>query len=67
MPTSLGTVRFVFQPAEEGGGGGECMVNEGVLTKYPPVESMFGLHVMPFIPSGQLGSRPGAVMAAVAE
>lgn len=58
-----GTVRFLFQPAEEGGGGGECMVNEGVLTKSPQMESIFGLHVMPFIPTGSIASAPGPLMA----
>ena len=39
-----GTVRIMFQPAEEGGAGGKRMREEGVLEKYPPVQHAFALH-----------------------
>jgi len=62
-----GTVKFVFQPAEEGAppgedGGAEMMVAEGVL-KNPDVEVMFGLHIGSTDPVGMVGARPGGVMA----
>ncbi|CAL5221473.1 g3672 [Coccomyxa viridis] len=56
-----GSVRLIFQPAEEGGAGGELMVQEGVLDG---VDAIFGQHVWPFLPSGTLGSRAGALMGA---
>ena len=58
-----GTVKFLFQPAEEGGAGGQKMTQEGALEN-PTVERIFGLHVWPFIPTGQVGSRAGAFLAA---
>ena len=59
-----GTVRIMFQPAEEGGAGAKRMVEEGVLSKYPPVQHAFGLHVRPTLASGKIGGRPGCVLAA---
>jgi amidohydrolase len=61
-----GTVKFIFQPAEEGapqgeGGGAQMMVQEGVLQD-PRPEAIFGLHVMP-APVGFVGYRPGGAMA----
>ncbi len=61
-----GTVHLIFQPAEEGGGGGERMVEDGLFRKFP-VESVYGLHNMPGIPAGQFATRPGPVMAAADE
>jgi amidohydrolase len=61
-----GTVHFIFQPAEEGGGGGRRMVEEGLFQKFP-VESVYGLHNMPGLPAGQFATRPGPVMAAADE
>jgi amidohydrolase len=55
-----GTVRYVFQPAEEGGGGALRMVNEGVLEG---VDSALGLHVWLGMPSGIVGVVPGPFMA----
>uniref|UniRef100_A0A1D2A0P9 Peptidase M20 dimerisation domain-containing protein n=1 Tax=Auxenochlorella protothecoides TaxID=3075 RepID=A0A1D2A0P9_AUXPR len=55
-----GTVRLVFQPAEEGGAGGERMVQEGV---FQDVGAAFGFHVWPSLPSGGVYSRPGFFMA----
>jgi amidohydrolase len=64
-----GTVKFVFQPAEEGApfgeeGGAELMIKEGVLNN-PDVDVMFGLHIQALLPSGQLSYRTGGLMAAV--
>ncbi len=58
-----GTVKLLFQPAEEGGAGGLRMCEEGALAS-PDVERIFGLHVWPFLPAGQVGSRTGAMLAA---
>jgi amidohydrolase len=65
-----GTVKFIFQPAEEGvapseaPAGAELMVKEGVLEN-PTVEAIFGLHIQSLLPSGQLAYRSGSLMAAV--
>ena len=61
-----GTVHFIFQPAEEGGGGGKRMVEEGLFDKFP-VEGVYGLHNLPGIPAGQFATRPGPIMAAADE
>jgi len=64
-----GTVKFIFQPAEEGAprdeqpAGAELMVKEGVL-KAPDVNAIFGLHVFANVPTGHLGWRSGPFMAA---
>ena len=58
-----GTIKLLFQPAEEGGAGGKLMREEGAL-KNPIVERIFGLHVWPQMPSGQIGSREGTFLAA---
>lgn len=60
-----GTVKFIFQPAEEGPGGAEPMVKAGVL-KNPNVDAVFGLHVFPF-PAGQIVYRSGPLMASADE
>ena len=58
-----GTIKLLFQPAEEGGAGGKLMREEGALEN-PEVERIFGLHVWPQMPSGQIGSREGTFLAA---
>jgi IAA-amino acid hydrolase len=58
-----GTIKLLFQPAEEGGAGGKLMREEGVLEN-PDVERIFGLHVWPQMPTGQIGSREGTFLAA---
>jgi amidohydrolase len=63
-----GTVKFIFQPAEEGApegeeGGAELMVKQGVL-KDPDVEAIFGLHIWSDREVGTIGYRPGGAMAA---
>ena len=66
-----GSVKFIFQPAEEGApageeGGAELMVKEGVL-KNPDVDAIFGLHIWSQISAGQVYVRPKGIMAAVNE
>ena len=56
-----GTVKFVFQPAEEGGGGGKVMVDEGVAEG---VSSIFALHLWPGLPFGKVATKAGPIMAA---
>ncbi len=60
-----GTIKLIFQPAEEGGAGGKMMRDEGVL-KNPDVEQIFGLHVAGQLPTGMLASRDGTLLAAAA-
>tara|TARA_B110000438_G_scaffold282948_1_gene310465 strand:- start:8095 stop:9285 length:1191 start_codon:yes stop_codon:yes gene_type:complete len=58
-----GTIKLFFQPAEEGGAGGKLMRDEGALEN-PKVERIFGLHVWPQMPTGQIGSKKGTFLAA---
>jgi amidohydrolase len=57
-----GTIRFAFQPGEEGFGGARYMIDEGLLDD-PHVDGAFAIHVAPNLPSGSLWTRPGALMA----
>ncbi len=57
-----GTVRFAFQPGEEGFGGAQYMINEGLLTA-PEVDAAFALHVTPNLPVGTIWTKGGALMA----
>ena len=59
-----GTVKIIFQPAEEGPGGAQPMVEAGVL-KNPDVDAIVGLHLWNQLPLGTAGVRSGALMAAV--
>ncbi len=64
-----GTVKFIFQPSEEGApageeGGAYLMIKEGVLEN-PKVDVIFGLHIQALLPSGQLAYRAEGLMAAV--
>ena len=59
-----GTVKIIFQPAEEGPGGAKPMISAGVL-KNPDVDAIIGLHLWNNLPLGTLGVRSGALMAAV--
>jgi amidohydrolase len=66
-----GTVKFIFQPAEEGvpkgeEGGAELMVKQGVLDN-PKVDVVFGLHINAQTEVGQITYRPGGTMAAVSD
>ncbi len=62
-----GTVKFIFQPAEEGPppgeeGGASLMVKQGVLDS-PKTDAIFGLHVSPFAPVGTIAFRSGGMLA----
>lgn len=64
-----GTIKFIFQPAEEGPppgeeGGASLMVKEGVLEN-PKVDAIFGLHINSATPVGTIKYKPGGMMAAV--
>ncbi len=64
-----GSVKLVFQPAEEGApageeGGASLMIKEGVL-RDPDVSAIFGLHVAPDLPTGQVAYRAGGMLASV--
>jgi amidohydrolase len=58
-----GTVHFIFQPAEEGKGGGRVMVEEGLFDKFP-VKAVFGMHNWPGMPVGTFAVKAGPMMAA---
>ncbi len=57
---------LIFQPAEEGPGGAEILVKEGILKKFN-VDKIFGLHLYPSVKEGKIGCRAGAIMAQNAE
>ncbi|HXQ53437.1 MAG TPA: M20 aminoacylase family protein [Stellaceae bacterium] len=57
-----GTVNFIFQPAEEGLGGGEAMVKDGLFERFP-CDAVFGMHNRPGLAAGKFAIRPGAMMA----
>ena len=61
-----GTAYLIFQPAEEGGGGGRIMVEEGLFERFPANE-IYAVHNWPGLPPGQMAVRPGPVMAATDE
>ena len=61
-----GTVHCIFQPAEEGGGGGDVMVKEGLFERFP-VDAVYGLHNWPGMPPGQVAGWAGPMMAAADE
>ncbi len=58
-----GTTVVIFQPAEEGGGGGREMVQDGMMDRFG-IQEVYGMHNMPGIPVGQFAIREGAMMAA---
>jgi amidohydrolase len=57
-----GTVNFIFQPAEEGLGGAEAMLKDGLMSRFP-CTYVYGMHNRPGLPIGQFAIRPGAMMA----
>jgi amidohydrolase len=61
-----GTAYLIFQPAEEGGGGGKVMVDEGLFERFPANE-IYALHNWPGLPPGKIAVRPGPMMAATDE
>nr|WP_325248462.1 M20 aminoacylase family protein [Amylibacter sp.] len=58
-----GTAVVIFQPAEEGGGGGREMVNEGMMDEFG-IQEVYGMHNWPGVPVGQFGIRSGSFFAA---
>lgn len=58
-----GTVRIVFQPAEENEGGARHMIEDGLFERFP-VDSVFGMHNWPGLPLGHVAVRSGPIMAA---
>lgn len=60
-----GSVKFIFQPAEEvlGAGGAQAMVRAGVL-EHPKVDAIFGIHVHPDVPFGEIGLSAGPIFSA---
>ena len=59
-----GRVALLFQPAEEDGGGGQVMVQEGVMDRFG-VSQVYGIHNAPNVPFGHFQTTPGALMASV--
>ncbi|RVU15845.1 M20 aminoacylase family protein [Methylobacterium oryzihabitans] len=58
-----GTAIVIFQPAEEGGGGGDAMVKDGLMERFG-IQEVYGLHNKPGLPLGSFAIRPGPMMAA---
>ena len=61
-----GNVAVIFQPAEEGGGGGRLMVEDGMMERFG-IEEVYGMHNMPGLPVGAFAIRRGPIMAATDE
>src|SRR5215471_15697553 len=57
-----GTAVVIFQPAEEGGGGGKAMVKDGMMDRFG-IQEVYGMHNFPGMPVGTFGIRPGSIMA----
>ncbi|CAG2153680.1 M20 aminoacylase family protein [Cupriavidus numazuensis] len=57
-----GTVRFIFQPAEEHGRGAKAMMQDGLFERFP-VDAIYGAHNMPGLPVGNIATRVGGIMA----
>lgn len=57
-----GTVRFIFQPAEEGGAGAKRMIEDGLLQRFP-MQQIFSLHNWPELAAGTVGVMAGPIMA----
>ncbi|MEO0472109.1 MAG: M20 family metallopeptidase, partial [Bacteroidota bacterium] len=63
-----GTIKLIFQPAEERApGGASLMIQEGVLKQPQPVNGILGQHVQPYFPCGKIGVRSGIYMASADE
>ena len=60
-----GSVRFMFQPGEEGPGGAKPMLDEGLLDADGAPQAIFALHVEPELPAGKIACRTGPILAAV--
>ncbi|MEC7792085.1 MAG: M20 aminoacylase family protein [Pseudomonadota bacterium] len=59
-----GTVALIFQPAEEDGGGGGVMVDEGIMDRFK-IDQVYAMHNAPGFPAGMFMTGPGPVLAAV--
>ncbi|GMA47736.1 M20 metallopeptidase family protein [Tetragenococcus muriaticus] len=57
-----GTIVLIFQPAEEGPGGAQLLINEGLTEKFG-IDQIVGIHLFPEFPEGVIACRPGAMMA----
>jgi amidohydrolase len=57
-----GTAVVIFQPAEEGGAGGEAMVKDGLISRFG-IQEVYGMHNFPGLPVGEFAIRPGPIMA----
>ncbi|HEX7638625.1 MAG TPA: M20 aminoacylase family protein [Burkholderiaceae bacterium] len=57
-----GTVRFVFQPAEEHGRGARAMIDDGLLRRFP-MDEIYGAHNLPGLAAGRIATRSGGLMA----
>ena len=62
----IGNVAVIFQPAEEGGGGGNLMVKDGMMERFG-IEEVYGLHNLPGLPVGEFAIRRGPIMASTDE
>jgi amidohydrolase len=62
-PDFAGVIRFIFQPAEEGLGGGRLMIEEGLFQRFP-VDAVYGMHNAPGLPTGMFATRKGPFLAA---
>jgi amidohydrolase len=58
-----GRVALIFQPAEEGGGGGKVMLEDGLIERFG-IDEFYGMHIWPGMPLGTFGIRAGGIMAA---
>ena len=58
-----GRIALIFQPAEEGGGGGKVMLDDGLVEKFD-ISEFYGMHNWPGMPVGHFGIRHGGIMAA---